>query len=148
MSGHIYISGALFMSQKLDDQRALYEFAESVCQSAGHTCYVPHKHTDPELMANADPVDVYTIDIEQVRKARAIIAFANEPSFGTGMEIMAAVQCDVPVMVFRRADIKVSRYLRGFLMRYGYPDVQPYDDENDLRSKVLAWLSASFAIAA
>ena len=144
----IYISGALFMSQKLADQRSLYEFAESVCQSAGHVCYVPHKHTDPEFMADASPIDVYTTDIEQVRQASAIIAFANEPSFGTGMEIMAAVQCDVPVIVFHQAGVRVSRYLRGYLLRYGYPDVQAYSDQNDLKNQILAWLGEQFAIAA
>lgn len=148
MANEIYISGALFMSRNLSDMRALYEFAADVCDECGHVPYVPHKHTDPELRADADPVDVYEIDSKKVIAAKAVVAFANEPSFGAGMELMLAVQHKVPVIVFRRSDIQVSRYLRGFMISHGYGDVVPYSDEKDLKAKLLSWLSTTFAEAA
>ena len=148
MAGEIYISGALFMSRDLASQRELYEFAAGVAQLAGHVPYVPHQHTDPELRADADPAEVYAIDNEKVKAAKAIVAFANEPSFGTGMEIMLAVQHNVPVILFRRADIQISRYLRGFLLAHGYYDAQPYADKADLAAQLTGWLQAQFAAAA
>ena len=148
MAGEVYISGALFMSRDLASQRELYEFAAGVCERAGYIAYVPHQHTDPELRADADPAEVYAIDSEKVKAAKAIVAFANEPSFGTGMEIMLAVQHKVPVTLFRRADIQISRYLRGFLMAHGYADAQAYTDETDLAAQITGWLQGQFAAAA
>jgi len=148
MNDFIYISGALFMSKNLGDLRKLYEFAAGECERSGHAAYVPHKHTDPELRADADPRDIYEIDSQKVMTAKGIIAFANEPSFGTGMELMLAAQHNVPVIYFRHSSVQISRYLRGFMMKHGYGDAISYENEADLADKIANWLAATYIKAA
>ena len=141
---HIYISGALMATKDLNNARKLYEFAESICLEKGHIAYVPHKHTDPELNTKVNPLEVFDIDSHKIITARGIIAFANEPSFGVGLEIMLAVQNNIPVLCLHQNHIKISRYLRGFLMKHNYDDAVLYQDETDLAQKISTWLIETY----
>ena len=81
---------------------------------AGHRPFVPHEHCDPLLHASLTPNDVYAIEAEQVtRRTSVLVVVPVAPSWGGGMEVMMAHYSQVPIVVLRQIDLKVSRLLLG-----------------------------------
>jgi hypothetical protein len=144
MDDYIYISGALFASDTLDANRQHYERLGDACELAGHNAYIPHKHTDPEKTAAADPRDIYNIGSGKVIGAKGMILVADEPSFGAGMEMMEAAEHNLPILCVYRTSSRVSRYLRGFLMQYPYGKLLPYKSDDDLYEQLNTWLTETF----
>jgi Nucleoside 2-deoxyribosyltransferase len=136
----VYLSGALQASRNLTDARHLYEVAAAMIVSAGHSAYLPHQQTDPELAPRLSSDAVFERDLKQLKSADAIVAFLNEPSFGVGAEIALAGQSNVPILALHRRDGAVSRFLLGYLASVGGV-VRSYRTNHDLATAITGFVT-------
>lgn len=115
----VYVSGAL--SDVPDDIRPQYlDFYESIgrmVESVGLTAYVPHQNTDPVRHKHVTPAEVDMIDRTAVTSAVLVIAVADNPSLGVGIEVEMAYHANKPVVLLchkeRIAERRISRLIRG-----------------------------------
>ena len=115
----VYISGAL--SDVPDNIRQQYlDFYESIGQmveSVGLTPYLPHQNTDPVRHKDVTPQQVDIIDRTAVTSAMLVVAVADNPSLGVGIEVEMAYHAAKPVVLLchrdRIAERRISRLIRG-----------------------------------
>ncbi|MBI4093111.1 MAG: XRE family transcriptional regulator [Candidatus Kerfeldbacteria bacterium] len=115
----VYVSGAL--SDVPEDIRGWYlQFYESIGQlvaDIGLVPYVPHLHTDPVRHRDVTPQQVDRIDRTAVTSAMLVIAVADNPSLGVGIEVEMAHHAAKPVVLICRrdriAERRISRLIRG-----------------------------------
>lgn len=115
----VYISGAL--TDLPDAIRQQYiEFYEAIgrmVESLGLIPYVPHWNTDPVRHKNVTPTEVDTIDRMAVTSAMLVIAVADNPSLGVGIEVEMAYHASKPVVLLCRKEYveqrRISRLIRG-----------------------------------
>jgi len=93
---HAYLSGPIIHTKLRKD-----DFYRSV---VGHLESRNISVFAPQFLGPADPVEIYTRDIEQVRKCDFLIGEVSNPSLGVGMEIMLAIEIETPVILFRHRD--------------------------------------------
>ena len=130
----VYISGAL--SDVPDAVRPSYlEFYEAIGRTAeafGLTPYVPHKNTDPVRHKNVTPKQVDQIDRTAVTSAILIIAVADNPSLGVGIEVEMAYHGAKPVVLVcqreRLEQRRISRLIRGNPSVIGEIVYEGFDD--------------------
>lgn len=137
----IYISGALQGSRDLTGARALYEAAALAVEEAGHTPYLPHKHTDPVEAADLDAVSVFQRDMANLRGADLIVAFLNEPSLGVGAELVLAREAGKPVLALHADGTSVSRFVAGYLFDRR-SCVETYVDQQGMADAVATFVAA------
>lgn len=115
----VYVSGAL--SDVPSDIRPQYiEFYESIgrlVESLGLTAYVPHQNTDPVRHKDVTPKQVDLIDRTAVTSAMLVVAVADNPSLGVGIEVEMAFHSSKPVVLLsergRLEQRRISRLIRG-----------------------------------
>lgn len=118
-SNIVYVSGAL--SDVPAAIRPLYlDFYESIgrkVETLGLVAYVPHLNTDPVRHKNVTPKQVDLIDRTAVTSAMLVVAVADNPSLGVGIEVEMAYHANKPVvLVCQRERIEqrlISRLIRG-----------------------------------
>lgn len=119
MASMVYVSGAL--SDVPDDIRQYYiNFYESIgrmVESVGLTPYLPHQNTDPVRHKDVTPKQVDMIDRMAVTSAMLVVAVADNPSHGVGIEVELAYHAAKPVVLLchrdRIAERRISRLIRG-----------------------------------
>jgi len=90
---------------------------------------VPTRHVaDPagrELDAHLSDEELARRDLDWLASADALIAEVSTPSHGVGIEVMAAVQRLLPVLLLHRRGSRISRLLLGlpFVSVTSYGDV-------------------------
>ncbi|MET3413805.1 nucleoside 2-deoxyribosyltransferase [Methylobacterium sp. 1030] len=137
----VYISGALQASRDLAGARALYEAAALAVEEAGHTPYLPHKHTDPVKAADLDAVSVFRRDMANLRAADLVVAFLDEPSLGVGAELVLAREAGTPVLALHAAGTGVSRFVAGYLSDRR-SRVETYVDRQGMADAVVTFVTA------
>jgi len=96
-------------------------------ERSGHE--VPTRHVaEPngrELDAALTDEQLAARDLDWLASSDAVIAEVTTPSHGVGVEVMAAVQRLVPVLLLHRCDQRVSRLLLGlpFVRSTAYRDL-------------------------
>lgn len=86
------------------------------------------------------PEQVFKRDIETVTLSDALIAEVSQPSFGIGMEIMAAVKAKIPVACLYENSKKISFLVLGVPGIYAVPYTVRRIDEG--LNKILMWLQS------
>lgn len=115
----VYVSGAL--SDLPDSIRPQYlAFYEAIGQqvtSIGLVPYIPHQNTDPVKHQDVTPRQVDLIDRAAVTSAMLIVAVADNPSLGVGIEVEMAYHAAKPVVLLCHQDRitqrRISRLIRG-----------------------------------
>lgn len=115
----VYISGAL--SDVPDSVRpsylGFYEAIGRTVETFGLVSYVPHLNTDPVSHKNVTPKQVDLIDRTAVTSAILVIAVADNPSLGVGIEVEMACHAAKPVVLLcqqkRLEERRISRLIRG-----------------------------------
>lgn len=141
----VYISGAL--SDVPEDIRpgylAFYEEIGRLVDSMGLVSYVPHLNTDPVRHKDVTPKQVDLIDRTAVMTSFLVVAVADNPSLGVGIEVEMAYHANKPVVLVCRGDKisarKISRLIRG------NPAVVheiEYIDEKDALSQIEGFITA------
>lgn len=115
----VYISGALSDVPESIRQQYLdfYESIGRVVESVGLTPYLPHQNTDPVRHKDVTPQQVDMIDRTAVTSAMLVVAVADNPSLGVGIEVEMAYHAAKPVVLLchrdRIAERRISRLIRG-----------------------------------
>lgn len=115
----VYVSGAL--SDVPDMIRLQYlSFYEAIAErvkSIGLDPYVPHQNTDPIKHKDVTPKQVDFIDRSAVTSAWLVVAVADNPSLGVGIEVEMACHAQKSVILLcsaeRVAARRISRLIRG-----------------------------------
>jgi hypothetical protein len=115
----VYVSGALSdLPETLRTQYiAFYEAIGNAVESVGLVPYLPHQNTDPVRHRDVTPKGVDLIDRTAVTSSSLIIAVADNPSLGVGIEVEMAYHASKPVVLLCRRDRldarRISRLIRG-----------------------------------
>lgn len=115
----VYISGALSdVSESIRPQYLdFYESIGRMVESIGLTPYLPHQNTDPVRHKDVTPKQVDMIDRMAVTSAMLVVAVADNPSLGVGIEVEMAYHAQKPVVLIchrdRIAERRISRLIRG-----------------------------------
>ncbi len=68
----------------------------------------------PQFLHGAKPTEIYTRDVDKVCDADLLIGEVSNPSLGVGMELMLAINVNIPILLFRHQDAKpLSRMVVG-----------------------------------
>jgi hypothetical protein len=110
-----YIAGALtnLNGDEADQIKAMYEQIGQLCSEMGLKPYIPHQHTDPIRHALITPREVYLTDRDRVARSAVVIALADRPSLGVGIELEVAACHGVEVILLYRLGVPVSRMALG-----------------------------------
>ena len=119
ISNFVYISGAL--SDVPDSVRPqylkFYEDIGQVVESLGLSAYIPHQNTDPVRHKDVTPKEVDLIDRTAVTSSMLVVAVADNPSLGVGIEVEMAYHANKVVVLLcqeqRIAQRRISRLVRG-----------------------------------
>jgi hypothetical protein len=115
----VYISGALSDIPEASREQYLrfYEAIGNLVASLGFTPYVPHWNTDPVRHRDVTPQQVDLIDRTAVTSSVLVVAVADNPSLGVGIEVEMAYHAAKPVVLVchrdRVAQRRISRLVRG-----------------------------------
>ncbi len=115
----VYISGALsdLPENAREKYLTFYEAIGRAVESIGLTPYLPHQNTDPVRHKNVTPAEVDMIDRTAVTSAVLVVAVADNPSLGVGIEVEMAYHAAKPVMLLchkeRIEQRRISRLIRG-----------------------------------
>lgn len=115
----VYISGALSDVPEGIRQEYLdfYEAIGRMVESVGLVPYVPHQNTDPVRHKDVTPPQVDLIDRTAVTSAILVVAVADNPSLGVGIEVEMAYHASKPVVLLCRKERvdarRISRLIRG-----------------------------------
>ena len=115
----VYVSGALSDVQSNIRQEYLdfYEAIGNRIEFLGLTAYVPHLHTDPVRHMHVTPKEVDMIDRMAVTSAILMVAVADNPSLGVGIEVEMAYHANKSVVLICRRELiegrRISRLIRG-----------------------------------
>ncbi len=115
----VYVSGALSDVPENIRQKYLdfYESIGRMIESLGLVPYVPHQNTDPVRHKDVTPKQVDLIDRIAVTSAILVVAVADNPSLGVGIEVEMAYHANKPVVLLchreRLEQRRISRLVRG-----------------------------------
>ena len=108
-------------------------------ERCGHE--VPTRHVaDPggrELDAALSDAELARRDLDWLAGCDALVAEVSTPSHGVGIEVMAAVQRLLPVLLLHRRGCKVSRLLLGL----PFARSSSYQDPDDATAAIDAFLA-------
>lgn len=93
---HVYLSGPIIHENLRKDD--FYRAVVAHMALRGFSVFAP------QFFGPADPVEIYTRDVKNVRKCDFLIGEVSNPSLGVGMEIMLAIEIDTPVLLFRHRE--------------------------------------------
>lgn len=120
MTGNtVYVSGALSDVPETIRQQYLgfYEAIGRLIESTGLSAYLPHKNTDPVKHKDVTPKQVDQIDRTAVMSSMLVVAVADNPSLGVGIEVEMAYHANKPVVLICNRDKlrgrRISRLIRG-----------------------------------
>jgi hypothetical protein len=125
--------------------KRFYERIADACTDVlGERAFVPHEHFDPLVHVAFAPQQVDEAERRQVceRTNLLIVVVSFGPSWGGGIEVEMARQNDVPVIILRQEDKKVSRLLLG---NPAVRAVLSYKDEDEAISLLRNALSITTA---
>ena len=125
-----YISGAIQGSSDIESARDIYEHAASAVEQAGAKAYVPMLEQE-EMFPKPDSVGVYETDLQAIVESNGIIVFLDEPSLGTGAEIILAQHYQKSILPVIREGKSFSRFIDG-LFRVNQLPVHEYDGPETL----------------
>lgn len=110
----IFFGGPLTDLKNPESTKAFYAKLAEVAKSHGFDYYWAwQRGTDPELNPDVPPERVYQIDTYELEKSDLMVAYAGEPSTGTGQEIEYAREHRIPVYLLYPKSAKVTRMLLG-----------------------------------
>ncbi len=102
----VYLSGPIIHSNLRKD--SFYEMVVQTLESKGISVFAP------QFLGPAEPVEIYSRDVDYVRKSDVLIAEVSNPSLGVGMEIMLAILLRIPILLFRSKDAnRLSKMVVG-----------------------------------
>lgn len=119
VSNIVYVSGALSdVSETIRPQYvAFYEAIGQIVESLELTAYIPHQNTDPVRHKDVTPKEVDMIDRSAVTSAILVVAVADNPSLGVGIEVEMAYHANKVVILLCQeqhiAQRRISRLIRG-----------------------------------
>lgn len=119
VANSVYVSGALSDVPEVIHQDYLnfYESIGRVIESLGLTAYLPHQNTDPIRHKHVTPRSVDMIDRIAVTSSILVVAVADNPSLGVGIEVEMAYHAHKPVVLLchkeRIDERRISRLIRG-----------------------------------
>ncbi|MHA2425206.1 MAG: nucleoside 2-deoxyribosyltransferase [Candidatus Thorarchaeota archaeon] len=103
---HVYLSGPIIHDELRKD-----DFFRSILlylSSSGKSVFAP------QFLGPAEPDEIYRRDVEQVLKSNLVIAEVSNPSLGVGMELMLAIEHNIPLFLFRNREAKpLSKMVAG-----------------------------------
>lgn len=130
----IFFCGPLTEMHDVEKTKAFYTKLGEVAASCGFDYFWAFQHgTDPVKNPDVTPEFVYKQDIRELEKSDLMIAYIEEPSTGTGIEIEHARLHNIPAYLLYKQGSHVSRMVQGD------PVVKreiTYTDEQDALSKV------------
>ena len=88
--------------------------------------------TDPKVTAQT----VYHTDLACTNEADLMIAIADAPSTGLGMEIQNRIHLKKPTLICHRPEVKISRMVLGAAATYDFMSVVAYQDEDDILAAI------------
>lgn len=110
----IFFAGPLTDLKNPTETKTLYQKMASVAKSLGFTYFWAFLNgTDPVANPDVLPQDVYTRDIQALDTSDIVVAYLDEPSTGTGIEIEHANKTKKPVVILYSQGKPISRMLRG-----------------------------------
>jgi hypothetical protein len=118
-SNLVYVSGALSDVPEASRQQYLefYEEIGHLVESLGLSAYVPHRNTDPVKHKDVTTHQVDFIDRTAVNSSFLVVAVADNPSLGVGIEVEMAHHASKPVVLICHKDKieqrRISRLIRG-----------------------------------
>lgn len=129
-----------------DNAKRFYEAVGGVCTEVlGAEAFIPHQNYDPVKHAHFTPAEVDRAERAQVCTLTSVlVVVALAPSWGGGIEVEMAYRSNVPIIILRRKNEKLSRLLLG---NPGVKDVIWYDNEVDALAKLKTALEQLFEIA-
>ena len=125
-----YISGAIQGSSDIDSARVIYEQAAGAVEQAGARAYVPMLEQE-EMFPKPDSVGVYETDLQAILESNGIIVFLDEPSLGTGAEIILAQHHQKSILAVIGEGKSFSRFIEGLFETSKIP-VYEYDGPETL----------------
>lgn len=125
----IFFGGPLTDLKNPEATKAFYVKLADVAKNNGFDYYWAFQRgTDPELNPDVPAARVYQIDTSELKKSDLMVAYAGEPSTGTGQEIEYAREHKIPVYLLYPKGDRVSR------MTLGSPNIEgeiEYTSENE-----------------
>lgn len=117
---------------------------KELCHTINIDLYLPQESSNPRSSHDdgLTPEEVYLLDRWRVVESNFLIMNANELGFGVGQEIEIANNVGIPVIVFFKSHLEVSRMLKGstnVFVPHGFSSAESfitYKDENDLLIKL------------
>ncbi|MHA1638549.1 MAG: nucleoside 2-deoxyribosyltransferase [Candidatus Thorarchaeota archaeon] len=95
---HAYLSGPIIHDElRMDD---FYKLVVETLEKRMISVFAP------QFLPKVSAEEIYTRDVDQVRKCDFLIAEVSNPSLGVGMEIMLAIELMKPVLLFRHTESK------------------------------------------
>lgn len=133
----IYISAALASAANLNAARTRYELLATEISKVGFNPYLPHQKTDPERDPSVLPVDVFEVDITELRSADYVVALLDEASLGVGAELVFAVAWEIPLVAAWKRSTKLSRFIEGFLRKQSNVVLCRYETISEISEALL-----------
>ncbi|MHA1906222.1 MAG: nucleoside 2-deoxyribosyltransferase [Candidatus Thorarchaeota archaeon] len=103
---HVYLSGPIIHDELRKDD--FFRTIVLFLSSRGISVFAP------QFLGPAEPDEIYRRDVEHVLKSNLVIAEVSNPSLGVGMEIMLAIDRNIPLFLFRNREAKpLSKMVAG-----------------------------------
>ena len=111
----VYIACAI-TNVPSEEKQAFMNFCEDLgkaCGEVGCDAYVPHLHSSPEKMPNANHRDIFDLGYKNASERDVTVAEVTRPSLGAGGEIVIAQKAGKPVVLLSKKGSHVSRFVTG-----------------------------------
>ena len=138
-----YVSGALsdLPAAVREQYLEFYVAIGELLERHGLIPYVPHLHTDPVKHKDVTPEQVDEIDRVAVTSSILVVAVADYPTSGGGIEVEMSYHANKPVVLLcqrdRLAARRISRMIRG---NPGVVEEIVYTDQPDALARLDEYL--------
>lgn len=110
----IFFGGPLTDLTEKEKTKEFYKKMAGVADANGYQWFWAFLNgTDPVINPEVAPANVYQQDMRELEQSDLFVAYAGEPSTGTGLEIEHAYAKNIPVYLLYEQGKKISRMLRG-----------------------------------
>lgn len=110
----VFISGALSSVSGLVRLEVFYDMIAEICESRGFCAFLPYRDANPGKIEGFTNDRLYLSNMDHIKnRTDLIIAYAGLPSAGVGMEVQAAYDYGVDVIMLSEKNITISKPLLG-----------------------------------
>ena len=110
----VFISGALSRVSGKVRLEVFYDMIEQLCISKGFDVFLPYRDANPDRIPGMTNRKLYLSNMDRLKnKTNLLIAYVGLPSIGVGMEVEAACNLGVDVILLAEAEVALSKPLQG-----------------------------------